>query len=785
MQKAMKFLLTLAFSAIAAYAQLAPAINGVPQYFDNSGVPLAGGLLYTYSAGTSTPISTFDQSGFAHTNPIVLDAAGRVPGGIFFQSSSVYKFILQTSAGVTLWTLDDLSAVPGGSSNAALWTAVGNTISNTNTGNVGIGSVLPLSKLSVVGASIGTNYLLRLDDTANTPGIGFYSSGNLSGNIYANSAGFHIVGPSLTENVTISAAGNTGFLNTSPAYPVDTGAGDAQVGQLRITNEGSGHQIVIDSFGNGFFNNMTIVGTCTGCGGGGGGSLPVVDTTAIVYNTADHTKLMQFSAANVPTATTVVLTIPSSSVTLVGEENAETISGLKTFSGVITGTGGMTMSGGNIILTGTGNFNNGGVAGPLHYTFQNSDSSFLVDNMGNINSIGKVAADYFSPAVDASPPATGPGAGHGGWSYVGGTLWRYYNTTSSAWATIDLAAVAGGVSAVNGFTGSVNILGTASEVIIANASNNVTLSLPQAIATTSTPKFGALAIGAGASVIGGSITVDTGGNVILAGGHFNAANTSGNIFQSASGSFAVDYNGNVAGQNSNFNQYQIQGATFVTYNSSPAGANGTFYNLTVTGTCTGCGGGGGGGVTSLTATANQTTVSAATGAVTVGTVQNIGVSSAPTFNGLTINGGGTATFNANIAVSSGNSINVSGSGGNVNIANGHFNASAGSGTIFQSSSGSFEVLYNGDVESQNYGGNNYYLGPTPAAGGSVLALSGTSNTNSSVAVRHHNAYNSSGVFYSGQDYTISFDATNSKLTVNGTDVTSIQFVGGVLVSFSF
>lgn len=42
------------------------------------------------------------------------------------------------------------------------------------------------------------------------------------------------------------------------------------------------------------------------------------------------------------------------------------------------------------------------------------------------------------------------------------------------------------------------------------------------------------------------------------------------------------------------------------------------------------------GVTSLAATANQTTVSGATGAVTIGTVQSIGTGSSPTFSGLTL-----------------------------------------------------------------------------------------------------------------------------------------------------
>ena len=32
------------------------------QFFDNNGVPLNGGLIYTYDAGTTTPASTYTSS---------------------------------------------------------------------------------------------------------------------------------------------------------------------------------------------------------------------------------------------------------------------------------------------------------------------------------------------------------------------------------------------------------------------------------------------------------------------------------------------------------------------------------------------------------------------------------------------------------------------------------------------------------------------------------------------------------------------------------------------------
>ena len=87
------------------------------QFFTNAGVPLAGGKIYTYGAGGSTPQATYTTSAgnIAHSNPIVLDAAGRVPGGgeIWLTDTLVYKFVLETSAGVTVQTLDNVSASIG------------------------------------------------------------------------------------------------------------------------------------------------------------------------------------------------------------------------------------------------------------------------------------------------------------------------------------------------------------------------------------------------------------------------------------------------------------------------------------------------------------------------------------------------------------------------------------------------------------------------------------------------------------------------------------------------
>jgi len=88
---------------------LSPVGNG-QQFFDNNGVPLNGGLIYQYQAGSSTLLTTYTTNNgtVANPNPIVLDSSGRPPNEIWMQTGYSYKLVIQTSTGTTLQTLDNL-----------------------------------------------------------------------------------------------------------------------------------------------------------------------------------------------------------------------------------------------------------------------------------------------------------------------------------------------------------------------------------------------------------------------------------------------------------------------------------------------------------------------------------------------------------------------------------------------------------------------------------------------------------------------------------------------------
>jgi hypothetical protein len=109
---------------------LSPLAGAGSQFFDDSGNPLSGGLLYTYSAGTTTPATTYTSNtgSVANSNPIVLDSAGRPTSEIWLTNFNSYKFILQNSAYVQIWSMDNISAIRSGGTQSYQTATAGQTV---------------------------------------------------------------------------------------------------------------------------------------------------------------------------------------------------------------------------------------------------------------------------------------------------------------------------------------------------------------------------------------------------------------------------------------------------------------------------------------------------------------------------------------------------------------------------------------------------------------------------------------------------------------------------------
>jgi hypothetical protein len=100
---------------------LSPVGGVAAQFFTNTGAVLTGGKIYTYAAGTTTPLATYTSAGGSNfwTNPIVLDAAGRVPnsGEIWLADGVQYKFVLKDSNDVLIATYDNILGINASFSN--------------------------------------------------------------------------------------------------------------------------------------------------------------------------------------------------------------------------------------------------------------------------------------------------------------------------------------------------------------------------------------------------------------------------------------------------------------------------------------------------------------------------------------------------------------------------------------------------------------------------------------------------------------------------------------------
>ena len=166
-----------------AVVYISPVGGVAAQFFDNSGNVLTGGKLYTYQAGTTTPQASYTTSAgnVARTNPVVLNAAGRVPdSGEIWITSQAYKFVLETSTGVLIATYDNVIAAGSGTYTVQNFTGDGTTVAFTltnapaseNSTNVYIngvyqqkntyslaGAVLTFSQAPPVTSTIEVNYV--------------------------------------------------------------------------------------------------------------------------------------------------------------------------------------------------------------------------------------------------------------------------------------------------------------------------------------------------------------------------------------------------------------------------------------------------------------------------------------------------------------------------------------------------------------------------------------------------------------------------------------------------
>jgi len=154
----------------------------IVQSFTDAGVVLAGGKIYTYTAGTTTPVTTYTSStlSVANTNPIVLTSSGRLPASVWVGTGVNVKMVLtdSTSTVIANGTIDNLAPFNDPSGLTISYTqvtglAASATTDTTNAANITSGT-LPAGRISTLngvqfaGWAATTPYAVTFSATAMT-----------------------------------------------------------------------------------------------------------------------------------------------------------------------------------------------------------------------------------------------------------------------------------------------------------------------------------------------------------------------------------------------------------------------------------------------------------------------------------------------------------------------------------------------------------------------------------------------------------------------------------------
>lgn len=126
------------------------------QFFGTDGLPLVGGKLYTYAAGTTTPIATYtDNTGTnQNTNPVILDSNGQA--SVWLTDTTTYKYVLTDANDVLLFTVDYVS-VPVTTNSFASPPAIGSAVPNEGTfTNLNVVDLMTLEGTGAAIINVGT-----------------------------------------------------------------------------------------------------------------------------------------------------------------------------------------------------------------------------------------------------------------------------------------------------------------------------------------------------------------------------------------------------------------------------------------------------------------------------------------------------------------------------------------------------------------------------------------------------------------------------------------------------
>lgn len=207
-----RYLLLFSLLSGQCFAQVpvTPIVQPRVTFVDAAGLPCAGCSLYSYAAGTTTPLPTYtDATGTSqNTNPIILDAAG---GANIWLGANSYKLILKDSSGGTIWSVDQIrsgSLLPCASANAIQ--AANSSVNGLNcdptitinpvTHTINIGS-LPTNHVTI--GALGTPTSWTFDTTSPATALASLGAGAIGSGTANQIAVYPVTGNNVQGSSTI------------------------------------------------------------------------------------------------------------------------------------------------------------------------------------------------------------------------------------------------------------------------------------------------------------------------------------------------------------------------------------------------------------------------------------------------------------------------------------------------------------------------------------------------------------------------------------------------------
>ena len=319
------------------------------QFIGADGIPLVGGKVYTYQAGTTSPQVTYtDSTGSeANTNPIILDSRGEAN---IWLGEATYKFKLTDSNDVEQWTVDYISAPT-------------TAVSPVLTGNVTISTDSSGPALKVT--QTGTGDVMRVQDS---------------------------VDPDLTPFV-INSAGLVGLGTVAPAEALDIDNN----GKIQFSANGTPRTVISADATNSTFdvrdNRNFVVRT------NGGNRFTVSGSGAVTFTGA-----VTFSGGVAVTGNSTVTGTLGVSGALTVSSGGAAITGNSTVTGTLGVSNALTVSAGGATITG-----NSSVIGTLTSSGAltvSSGGAGITGNSSVTGTLGVSAATTLSSTLDVTSAAT-------------------------------------------------------------------------------------------------------------------------------------------------------------------------------------------------------------------------------------------------------------------------------------------------------------------------------------------------------------------------------------------